>query len=426
MAQPRPEGEKSVNYPPTCRLSTNFGKTCLPAPITRFILGARCPPRTHPQARGSLVNQRVLVTGGAGFIGSHTVDLLLEQGYHVRVMDSLQPRVHPHGWPRYLHPDAERLQGDVRCRDDWERALPGVDAVVHLAAYQDYMPDFSTFVNVNAAGAALLYELLVERRYPVRRVVLASSQSTYGEGKFRCPEHGIVYPACRPAEQLARGDWEVHCPDCGGPMEPLPLTEDRVNPHTAYGISKYAAELLSFNLGRKYDIPTVNMRYSIVQGPRNSFYNAYSGICRIFTLRLLHGKAPICYEDGQQLRDYVNVADVARANLLVLEHPEAVDRAFNVAGLTGTTVNEYAQLAARVLGVDLPPVLGGAYRFGDTRHTVSSWDALGQLGWRPSVPLAETIAQYAAWVREQPDVEDFYAESERRMRAANVLRQAAR
>lgn len=367
--------------------------------------------------------KRVLVTGGAGFIGSHTVDLLVSRGYQVRVLDSLQPRVHPRGWPAYLPAGIERVQGDVRSREDWERVLPGVDAVFHLAAYQDYMPDFSTFVQVNAVGAALLYELIVEHRYPIRKVILASSQSTYGEGKYRCTEHGIDYPPCRPAEQLARGDWEVACPSCGRPMEPLPLTEEVVNPHTAYGISKYAAELLSFSLGRKYAVPTVNLRYSIVQGPRNSFYNAYSGICRIFTLRLLHGQPPICYEDGRQLRDYVNVADVARANLLALEDDRADFRAFNVAGLRGTTVLEYADLASRVIGSRLEPVVSGAYRFGDTRHTVSSWAALGTLGWEPRIPLEQTIAQYVDWVRQQPDLEDFYAESERRMRAANVIRQ---
>ncbi len=369
--------------------------------------------------------RRVLVTGGAGFIGSNTVDLLLEKGYEVRILDSLQERVHPRGWPSYTPPAVDCIQGDVCNRRDWEKALDGVEGVMHLAAYQDYMLDFGTFFQVNTVGTALLFEVIVDRKLPVEKVVLASSQAVYGEGKYLCPDHGIAYPSSRSAAQLARGEWEVQCPVCSGPMEHQPITEDTVNPHTAYGISKYALELAAHNLGRKYDIPTVNMRYSIVQGPRNSFYNAYSGICRIFILRLLHGQPPICYEDGGALRDYVYVGDVARANLLALEDERADYRSFNVGGQKATSVLEYALLAARVCQTDIRPELPGDYRFGDTRHTVSSWEALAGLGWRPEVPLATVIAEYVEWVKEQPEPEDFYARAEHVMRATNVIRQVS-
>ena len=368
--------------------------------------------------------KRVLVTGGAGFIGSNTVDLLLEKGYQVRILDSLQERVHPHGWPSYIPAGVERIRGDVCKRQDWERALEGIEGIFHLAAYQDYMLDFSTFFQVNTVSTALLFEVIVDCKLPVEKVVLASSQSVYGEGKYRCQEHGIAYPSFRSAAQLERGEWEIQCPHCGQPMEHQPLTEEVVNPHTAYGISKYALEMASFNLGLKYDIPTVNMRYSIVQGPRNSFYNAYSGICRIFTLRLLHDQPPICYEDGLQLRDYVHVVDVARANVLVLEDERAANRSFNVAGQKSTSVLEYARLATRLCGGDIQPRITGDYRFGDTRHTVSSWEALSELGWRPEIPLETIIAEYIEWVRVQPDREDFYARIEQVMRAANVIRKA--
>ena len=368
----------------------------------------------------------VLVTGGAGFIGSHTVDLLLDKGYQIRVLDNLQERVHPQGWPDYLPENVERVRGDVTVRDDWHRALDGIDAVVHLAAYQDYMPDFSTFMQVNAVSTALLFEIIVEKSLPIRKVVSASSQAVYGEGKFECPTHGIRYPSFRPAEQLQRGEWELICSDCGSRMEPRDLTEDRVNPHTAYGISKYALEMVSHNLGRKYGIPTVNMRYSIVQGPRNSFFNAYSGICRIFTLRLLHDQPPICYEDGGQLRDYVYVGDVARANVLALEENQADYGSFNVGGLGATSVIDYARTVARVCGKNIEPQVNGDYRFGDTRHTVSSWDQLRQLGWRPEVDLENIIADYVEWVRRQPNLEDFYARTEPLMRAANIIRRVER
>jgi dTDP-L-rhamnose 4-epimerase len=370
------------------------------------------------------LKELVLVSGGAGFIGSHTVDLLLKKGYRVRVLDALQPRVHPNGWPTYLPSAVERVQGDVRQAADWLKALEGVSGVFHLAAYQDYMTDFSTFHHVNTVGPTLLYELIVAHRLPVRKVVLASSQATYGEGKYHCTEHGTVYPDSRPDTQLSAGDWEVQCPTCSRPLANLPITEDQVNPHTTYGIAKYAAEMTSFSLGRKYDIPTVNMRYSIVQGPRNSFFNAYSGICRIFTLRLLHDRPPVCYEDGLQLRDYVHVADVARANVQAFEDERADFRAFNVAGQRGTTVLDYARLLARVCDKDIEPLVTGDYRFGDTRHTVSDGTPLTDLGWRASVSLEDIMADYVEWVRQQPGIGDFYAEIEKKMRQADVLRQA--
>jgi dTDP-L-rhamnose 4-epimerase len=254
-------------------------------------------------------NGRVLVTGGAGFIGSWTVDLLLERGYQVRILDNLQPRVHPHGRPPWVPKEAGFIQGDVADPEDLARALAGVDFVFHLAAYQDYMPDFSQFIHTNAESAALLFEL----------IVFASSQAVCGEGRYLCTQHGEMTPGPRPLEQLRLGEWEIKCPHCGEAMEPLLIGEATVSPGTAYGISKYAIELLADRLGRRYGIPTACMRYTYVQGARNSFYNAYSGIARRFALRLLHGLPPVVYEDGRQLRDYVNVRDVARANLLVME-----------------------------------------------------------------------------------------------------------
>ncbi|HCV22918.1 MAG: hypothetical protein CME13_18855 [Gemmatimonadetes bacterium] len=369
--------------------------------------------------------KRILVTGGAGFIGSHTVDHLLSKGYGVRVLDLLQPRVHPHGWPAYLPTDIERIQGDVRDPIAMRQALDGVEGVVHLAAYQDYMPDFSTFFDVNTTSTALLFEIIVADRLPVERVVLASSQSVYGEGTYTCDQHGVFQPGFRSAEQLERGEWEVRCPVCQTPASSVLISEEKVKPHTAYGISKYALELTSLNLGRKYDIGVTNMRYSIVQGPRNSFFNAYSGIARIFTLRLLHDEPPIIYEDGLQRRDYIHVGDVARANVLCLEHAQAVDRCFNVAGQDATTVLEAADRLRSVCGKDhIEPQISGEFRFGDTRHTVSTAAALEQLGWERAHDLHSIYGDYVEWVKQQPTLADFYAKTQTAMRAAGVLRQS--
>jgi dTDP-L-rhamnose 4-epimerase len=390
-----------------------------------YISGLPCHLLNHDPGEPRL--KRILVTGGAGFIGSHTVDVLLERGYDVRIFDSLQERVHPHGWPDYVPADVERLVGDVRDAEALRRALDGIDGVIHLAAYQDYMPDFSTYYHVNTVGTALLFELIVAGNLPVRKIVSAASQSVYGEGRYECPACGEIYPPSRPEAQLARGEWEIRCPTCDAEATPLPLLESKpVHPHTAYGISKYALEMTTLNLGRKYGIPTANMRYSIVQGTRNSFYNAYSGVARIFTLRLLHGQPPVVYEDGRQQRDYVSVHDVARANVLCLEDPRADYRNFNVAGQKMTTVLEVADLLTRLCDTPgIEPRVSGEYRFGDTRHTVSSWEALGELGWRPERAMEEFLTEYVDWVRQQPNLEDFYARSQQAMRSAGVIRQAA-
>ena len=368
----------------------------------------------------------VLVTGGAGFIGSHTVDLLLKKGYQVRVIDSLQPRVHPRGKPAYLPLEVDFRQGRVENREDLARALEGVDAVFHFAAYQDYMPDFSTFLHVNAESTALLYELILERRLPVRKIVVASSQAAAGEGKYECAEHGILYPGPRPLDQLERGEWELKCPHCSRELQPLLIDEAVARPHTAYGISKYAAELLALNLGRRYGIPAVSMRYTYVQGPRNSFYNAYSGVCRIFCLRVLAGLPPVVYEDGKQLRDYIDVADVARASVLVLEDPRADYRVFNVGPGRAMTVLEFARVVMRAAGSSLEPVVNGEFRVGDTRHTVSDVTALQSLGWRAEVPVEQTVGRYLEWIRGFSNTRQYLDAAEAAMRAGNVIRRAQR
>jgi dTDP-L-rhamnose 4-epimerase len=369
---------------------------------------------------------RVLVTGGAGFIGSHTVDLLLEKGYQVRILDNLQPRVHPRGKPAWLPEEAEFSQGDVANRADLAAALQGVDYVVHLAAYQDYMPDFSTFIHTNAESSALIFELIVEaalagRPLPVRKIVFASSQAVSGEGLYRCVEHGLLTPPPRSIDQLRRGDWELHCPYCGQYMEPALIPETVIGPGTAYGISKYAIELLADRLGHRYGIPTACLRYTYVQGSRNSFYNAYSGIARIFALRLLHGLAPVCFEDGQQLRDYINVRDVARANVLVMEDDRADYGVFNVGGKRPVTVLEFARMMIAEFGSHLEPLLPGEFRLGDTRHTISDVSRLEAIGWQPAIPVEHNIHEYVEWMRRQQTSAEFLAEAERLMREQNVI-----
>jgi len=366
---------------------------------------------------------KALITGGAGFIGSHTADLLLSKGYSVRVLDSLEPPVHPdRRKPDYLPDDVEFILGDVRDKDAFRKALKGVDFVFHLAAHQGYRLDFSRFTTTNEGSTALLYELIVADGLPVRKVILGSSQAVYGEGKHSCREHGVRYPSLRPLERLNKGIWDIDCPHCRRVMTPLRTDESRVNPHNQYAVSKYCQELYALTLGRRFNVPTVVMRYSITQGPRQSFYNAYSGILRIFATRLLNKQPPVIYEDGRQLRDYVYVGDVARANLLVMEREDSNSEVYNVGGIQAISVLEYANLLAEISGHKTKPLIKGQFRYGDTRHIISDTTKLRLLGWQPEVPLEQIIKKYLAWLQGLPGVSDHYAEAENVLQREGVLR----
>jgi dTDP-L-rhamnose 4-epimerase len=367
---------------------------------------------------------KALVTGGAGFIGSHITDALIDRGYHVRVLDNLEPRVHPAGRPAYLNRAAEFLEGDVRNRGTVERALAGVEVVYHQAAHQDYMPDYSKFFHTNVVSTALLFEVIREKKLNVRKFIVASSQSVYGEGQYRCAKDGFVLPEGRSLEQLDRADWNLRCLKCGGELEPIPLCEEHANPIGPYGVSKFAQEITALRLGRILGIPTVALRYSIVQGPRQSFYNAYSGVCRIFTRALKSRKAPIIFEDGKQLRDYVHISDVVKANLLVLDDPRADGQAFNVGTGQPTNVLEYARILTQSMKTDLSPEIPGTYRLGDVRHTVSSVAKLESLGWKAVKGLPEIFNDYLAWLDETPDAGDYFTAAYQAMKNSGIVRNA--
>jgi dTDP-L-rhamnose 4-epimerase len=305
----------------------------------------------------------------------------------------------------------------------WERALDQVDAVYHFAAYQDYLPDFSKFFRVNAAGTALLYEIAVAKNLPLQKIVVASSQAIYGEGLYTCPKDGRQYPGPRSQAQLSAQDWEPRCPTCGGPVRAEVTPEEAyVQPHNSYAMSKYAEEMLAINLGRRYGLPTVAMRYSIVQGARQSYRNAYSGAMRIFAMQALAGRPLTVYEDGQQLRDFVYVGDVARANVLVLEDARADYQAFNVGAGRALTVLEFAQIVAAHSATGAPPSVTREYRFGDTRHIVSDIRKLRALGWEPQGTFAGNVDEYLAWAQHQPDFRNYADEARDYMKKVGAVR----
>ena len=356
---------------------------------------------------------RALIIGGAGFIGSHLVDRFLEEGFEVRVLDSLDPKTHPQGKPSYLPPQVEFIHGDVTDREALRHALRDVAVVSHQAAYQDYMPDFSRFLYVNAVGTALLYELIVEDRLKIRKVIVASSQAIYGEGQYTCREHGHFLPIPR-GQQLLEGKWEVLCPICGREGQPNLLVEDYMNPYNQYAVSKLAQEKTALGLGWLNGIPSVALRYSITQGPRQSLFNHYSGICRIFISRAFSGEPLLIYEDGKQTRDFVHVQDVVDANMLVLSKDEANFHAFNVGSGRPTTVLDYARAVSDKVGRELETELPGEYRRGDNRHSVSSIAKLTKLGWNPSRQLSTILQDFLDWVQQSggvpQDLMDAYAD----------------
>jgi dTDP-L-rhamnose 4-epimerase len=348
-----------------------------------------------------VAKRRVLVTGGAGFIGSHTADALAAKGHSVRILDNLQHEVHRGSWPGYIRGKGyELIRGDVRKRSDWLRALKDVDYVYHLAAYQDQRPDFSHFFTTNTVSTALLYEVAVEKKLPLRRVVTASSQFVYGDGIYRCVHSGAPFrPELRERAALDRAEFDVRCPH-GKAARFSPFKEDQpLTPTNSYGLSKEAIERLSLRLGKTYGIPTTLVRYSIVQGPRQSPLNLYSGALRIFVTQALAGKPITVYEDGRQKRDFVNIADVVAANLTVLRKRDAAFEIFNVGGGRGYTVMEFARAVKRISGSASPIVVGG-YRRTDTRHAISDTRKLERLGWKPKHGIDRSIQDYVAWYDE--------------------------
>lgn len=347
---------------------------------------------------------KVLITGGAGFIGSHLADSLAARGFAVRILDNLVPPVHDGEWPRYvMRKGYDLVRGDVRDKAVLEKALAGVSYVFHFAAYQDQRSDFSTFFSVNTVSTALIYELIVEKNLPVRKVVVASSQFAYGDGRYECAHKrgSFFYPELRTLAKLEKKEWDIACPH-GKPALFSPFAESQpLMPTNSYGLSKAALEQAALRLGKTYGIPTVALRYSITQGARQSPRNLYSGALRIFVTAALKGEPLVVYEDGMQKRDFVNVHDVVAAIILVMENSKADYGAFNVGGGRGHTVLGFAKAVKRIIGSPSPIVVRGEFRRTDTRHAVSDIRKLKKLGWAPKSSPEESVRQYADWLAKE-------------------------
>src|SRR6266699_5809945 len=333
--------------------------------------------------------KRALVTGGAGLIGSHVVDLLVRKGWRVRALDNLEPQTHRRGKPAWINEKAEFMEGDLRDHGIITAALAGVDIVFHQAAYGGYMPEITKFVHVNSLGTAQMLEVIREKNLPIKKIIVASSQAVYSEGAGECPKHGLVFPSVRPIEQLRGGDWQVHCPICGAITKSVSTSENApVGGETVYGLTKVDQERLVLLWGKQVGIPTVGLRYSCTYGPRQSIFNPYTGVISIFCTRLLNNLPPVLYEDGEQTRDFSFVEDIARANLLATETDKLDGLAVNVGCGKGTTIREIADRVSEALKIRIEPEINGEFRPGEMRHLTSDTKFIRAAGYRPEVDLA--------------------------------------
>lgn len=360
--------------------------------------------------------EKVLVTGGAGFIGSYIVDLLVEKGYEVTIYDNLEPQVHgPSGEVPYLNKNARLIRGDVRDTDAFKAALQGQDVLYHEAALVGVgqsMYEIDRYTDVNAMGAARVLQAVVETKAPLRKMLVASSMSIYGEGKYECPNDGVVFPRLRPRAQLQAREWEMKCHKCGAVCKPLPTDEEKpLFPTSIYAVNKRDHEEMFMSVGHAYEIPTVAFRYFNVYGPRQALSNPYTGAAAIFSGRLLNKKSPWIYEDGNQTRDFIHVTDIARANVMALEDDAANYEVFNVGTGRDLSILQVAQkLSDFLTDGELQPEIKQQFREGDIRHCYGDIGHIrNKLGFESKVKFEDGIAELVEWVQTQTAADTFDA-----------------
>ncbi len=351
--------------------------------------------------------KQILITGGAGFVGSHLADGLLRAGHKVRVVDDLTPQVHKDGAPDYLSPQVELVVGDVRDPNRMREVLRDVDVIYHFAAtvgVGQSMYEISRYMSVNTQGTAELLQAMLDAKMTPKKLIVASSMSIYGEGRYQCSKCSReATPPVRPVTQLKAGQWELHCAACNGILKPLPTNETKPSEiNSVYALSKRDQEELCLIFGRTYGVPVTALRFFNIYGTRQALSNPYTGVAAIFAARLLNNQAPLVFEDGEQMRDFVSVHDIVRANMLAMDRTESDGEVINIGCGEPISIRRVAEILARSLGRDISPVITNKYRAGDIRHCFADLSrARTLLGYEPQVTHEEGFRELAAWLGGQ-------------------------
>ena len=371
----------------------------------------------------------ILITGGAGFIGSHIALKLIKKGYKVRILDNLSPQIHGESakLPDELHGKVQFIQGDVRNKSDWYAALEGQDAVIHLAAETgtgQSMYEIHKYTDTNIGGTALLLDILTNDQHSIKKVVVASSRAIYGEGKYICAEHGDVYPLARNDKDMQNKDFEVKCPFCNKNAKLVATTEDsKIHPTSIYGITKQVQEEMIMVACKALGIPCVAYRYQNVYGPGQSLSNPYTGILSIFSNRIRQGKAINIFEDGLETRDFVYIDDIADATIMGLENDNANYNIFNVGSGVATDVITVVNMLEKAYGKGVDSFISGEYRVGDIRHNFADISLIKvKIDFSPKVNFEQGIKNFVDWVLSQECCEDKYEESLDEMREKGLMK----
>ena len=368
------------------------------------------------------MTKNILITGGAGFIGSHLVDKLLEDKDHnITILDILEKQVHGEKDkpPSYLNKEATFIKASVTNIKRLEELVKESDVIYHLAAIVGVgqsMYQINKYVDNNILGTANILDILVNSEHNVKKLIIASSNTVYGEGKSKCDKCGIVFPKIRTSEQLIRKEWENQCPKCGLPVISL-LTDELAsfNSTSIYALSKQAQEQMGLLIGNTYGINTTILRFFLVYGTRQALSNPYTGVCAIFSSRLLNGKRPIVFEDGLQSRDFVNVKDVCQALILAMEKEKARGEIFNVASGSPITIKEVVEMICEKINPKLKPIYKNDYRIGDIRHCLADITKIkNMLGYKPTLTFKEGIDELIEWIK--PQINEIKDESDKALR----------
>lgn len=356
--------------------------------------------------------QHILVTGGAGFIGSFLIDALIEKGYTVRILDNLEEQVHNGTKPKYLNKKAQFIQGDVRDYGLLQKALKDIDVVFHLAAsvgvaQSNYQ--VKKYTDTNVGSMANLLDLVVNGKTSVKKILMTASMTSYGEGDYRCKTHGIVKPSLRPESQLKKKDWNIYCPKCKRKVVAIPTREESaINNNSIYSLTKNVQETMLMLVGKMYGIPVVSLRCFNVYGPRQSLSNPYTGVTAIFISRLKNNNQPVVYEDGMQSRDFISVHDVVAALIKGMESSKANYHIINIGSGKSTSVKEVAVVLAKLLKKKLTPKIDRSFRINDIRYCYAdNRKAKKLLGWKPAVTLRQGFSELIAWSEKEEAVDSF-------------------